>query len=187
MRGARQSHTRTVPSAPALARWRPSGANATALTEPRWPRRTVARCPRGAPVPHPHRPVVAGAGQVAPVGRERHRTDEAAVAAQDELWGRLAGGESEGGLGEVRVFLGVRLPAEGQALGWVVGQFAQSVGGEEIGLGGVPLVGRPTGLDERNHGERAHHEQGGEETSERAARAPSFGGLFAPLSVAAGG
>ncbi len=61
------SHSRTVPSSPALARRVPSGENATAFTQP-----GVAFEGGGGPaagrVPQPHRPVAAGAGQAAPSG-----------------------------------------------------------------------------------------------------------------------
>ena len=117
------SHSRTVPSSPALASSRPSGENATVLTRPAWPSRvpwagrwpgpTAAPCRRGrrwpagarrartpprdpagvafqdggglagGRVPQPHRAVVAGAGQQAPVGGERHAVDRAGVAFQD--------------------------------------------------------------------------------------------------------
>ena len=58
------SHSRTVPSSPALASSRPSGENATAMTQPVWPSRVAAGL-AGGRVPQPHRPAVAGAGQQA--------------------------------------------------------------------------------------------------------------------------
>jgi hypothetical protein len=116
------------------------------------------------------------------------------VAAQDELWGALARGEPQRGLGEIRVLLGVRSHAENEALAWVVGKLAERVRGEQGGLGGVSLVGRllgldgrPVGLDERDDGKRADDEQGSEQTGEDAPGTSSPGGLLSKLPVAAGG
>ena len=64
----RGSHTRTVPSSPALASRVPSGDHATARTQPVWPVRVACGAPL-AGVPHPHRAVAAGAGQPGPVRR----------------------------------------------------------------------------------------------------------------------
>ena len=67
------SHSRTVPSPPALASSLPSGLNATPDTPPgRWPVEGRADGLAGGRVPQPHRAVAAGAGQQLAVGAERH-------------------------------------------------------------------------------------------------------------------
>ena len=76
------SQSRTVPSSPALASWVPSGENATAFTRPVVALEGGGGLAAGR-VPEPHRPVVAGAGERAPVGRERHRVHPAGVALED--------------------------------------------------------------------------------------------------------
>ena len=78
------SHSRTVPSWPAVASSvaRPGRNDATAYTAPVWP---VSGCAdrglAGGRVPQPHRAVVAGGGQQRPpVRAERHRVHRAGVA-----------------------------------------------------------------------------------------------------------
>ena len=70
-------HSRTVPSAPAVASSLPSGLNATARTPYRAVVRPlawrVADGAAGGRVPQPHRAVAVGAGQQLAVGAERHR------------------------------------------------------------------------------------------------------------------
>ena len=83
------SHSRTVPSPPAEASCRPSGLNATAYTAP-----VVAGegglLGAGGRIPQPHRPVLAGGGELPPVRAERHRVHRAVVAGEGGLLG--AGG-----------------------------------------------------------------------------------------------
>ena len=75
------SHSRAVPSPPAVASSRPSGLNATA------PHRAGV-AGEGAPVlaggrvPQPRRPVAAGGGEQPPVRAERHPDDPAGVAGE---------------------------------------------------------------------------------------------------------
>ena len=70
-RGSRTSHSRTVPSSPALARVRPSGLKTALLTQLVWP---VRGLPSGLGrvgsrhVPQPYGPVVAAVASVRPSG-----------------------------------------------------------------------------------------------------------------------
>ena len=88
-------HSRTVPSASALASSLPSGLNATPYTPPFWGGGVEGRADglAGGRVPQPHRAVGAGAGQQLAVGAERH--PEHAVPGAGGVEGRadgLAGG-----------------------------------------------------------------------------------------------
>ena len=83
------SHSRTVPSSPALASSRPSGENATAVD----PAGVAPRVAVGWPVAGSHSRTVPSSPALAssrPSGRERHRVDPAGVAL--EGGGGLAGG-----------------------------------------------------------------------------------------------
>ena len=83
------SHSRTVPSPPAEASCRPSGLNATASTHAVVAGEGGLRG-AGGRIPQPHRPVLAGGGELPPVRAERHRVHLPVVAGQGGLPG--AGG-----------------------------------------------------------------------------------------------